>query len=74
VSTLLNADRVTKHIKRQLNLPFAMEIIILMCWSIWSKRNAWIFNNEDAQVQKNVKQPSRENLLGYPYNKKEIGS
>jgi hypothetical protein len=29
-----------------------MEFIILMCWSIWKERNAWIFNNEDPSIEK----------------------
>jgi hypothetical protein len=27
-----------------------MEIIIVMCWSIWKERNAWLFSNEDPSV------------------------
>jgi hypothetical protein len=50
VPTWLKPERATKHIKRLLNVSFAMEIIILMCWCIWSERNAWIFNNEDPQI------------------------
>jgi hypothetical protein len=38
----------TRHIRRSLNAPFAMEIIILMCWCIWIARNAWLFNEEDS--------------------------
>jgi hypothetical protein len=52
VPTWLNADRATKHIRRQLNLPFAMDIVMLMWWGIWTERNAWIFNNEAPPVQK----------------------
>jgi hypothetical protein len=33
-----------------IGLPFAMDIIIIMCWSIWSERNAWIFNNSDPSI------------------------
>nr|TKW16243.1 hypothetical protein SEVIR_5G287200v2 [Setaria viridis] len=32
-------------IRRRLQLPFFMEIIVLMAWSIWTTRNAWTFNN-----------------------------
>lgn len=32
-----------KRLKRQLKVPFFMEITILMSWSIWKTRNAWIF-------------------------------
>jgi hypothetical protein len=33
-----------------IGLTFAMEIIIVMRWSIWSERNSWIFNNLDHSV------------------------
>jgi hypothetical protein len=38
VPTLLRSERVTRQIKRSLGLPFAMDIIILMCWSIWKEK------------------------------------
>ena len=31
------------RLRRQLNVPFWMEIITLMAWSIWKARNGWIF-------------------------------
>ena len=31
--------------RRQLQVPFYLEIIILMCWAIWHVRNGLIFNN-----------------------------
>jgi hypothetical protein len=40
VPTWMRGDRATKYIKQRLRVPFAMEIIILMCWCIWSERNA----------------------------------
>jgi hypothetical protein len=43
----LRPQRAIRHIKRSLGLPFAMEVSIIMCWSIWTKRNAWIFRDED---------------------------
>lgn len=30
---------------RQLQVPFFMEVIILMCWTIWQARNGLIFDN-----------------------------
>jgi hypothetical protein len=51
----LRADRATRHLKRALKVPFAMEIIILMCWCIWSARNGWVFNAEDPGLD-NCKQ------------------
>jgi hypothetical protein len=50
VTTWLKPDRATRYIKRKLNSSFAMEIIILMCWSIWTKRNRWVFDNLDPMV------------------------
>ena len=42
---------VVQRIRRQLRVPFYMEIIILMIWSIWTVRNNWIFNNQDPSLQ-----------------------
>jgi hypothetical protein len=39
-----------RHIKRQLKVPSVMEIIIILCWSIWTERNSWLFRNEDPSV------------------------
>ena len=44
-STSSRPERVVFFIKQQLEVPFFMEIIILMTWSIWRCRNDWIFNN-----------------------------
>jgi hypothetical protein len=33
------------QIRDKLEVPFAMEIIILLAWAIWVTRNDWIFNN-----------------------------
>jgi hypothetical protein len=52
VPTWLKPERATRYIKRALNLPFAMEIIILMSWSIWTECNAWLFGNEDPDPLK----------------------
>jgi hypothetical protein len=51
VSSWLKPDRATRRIKRSFNKPFAMEVIILMCWSIWTERNGWLFQNEDPSIQ-----------------------
>jgi hypothetical protein len=50
LATWLQPDRAARHIKRSLKVPFTMDIIIIMCWSIWTKSNTWIFNQEDPQV------------------------
>jgi hypothetical protein len=47
----LRPERATQFVKRVLGVPFAMEIIILMCWCIWKEHNAWLFNNEDPSVE-----------------------
>jgi hypothetical protein len=46
----LRPERATRHIKKALGVPFAMEIIIIMLWFIWKERNVWILNNEDPSV------------------------
>jgi hypothetical protein len=37
--------------RTQLNVPFFMEIIIIMCWSIWTVRNNLIFRGDEASTQ-----------------------
>ena len=44
-------QRAVVRLKRQLRLPCAMEVIILMAWSIWKCRNDWIFENIPPTVQ-----------------------
>jgi len=46
----LSPRQLIKRIKRCLNVPFYMEIIVLMCWSIWTQRNNWLFNGIDPTV------------------------
>lgn len=40
-----------EEFRRQLHVPFFMEIIILMSWSIWQARNGLIFNNRPPSIQ-----------------------
>lgn len=47
----LNAKQLTRWIKRKLQVPFYMDIIIIMCLCIWISRNNWIFNQEDPTIQ-----------------------
>jgi predicted nucleic acid-binding Zn ribbon protein len=47
----LRSDRATRRIQISLNMPFAMEVIILTCWSIWCERNGWLFQNRDPGIQ-----------------------
>jgi hypothetical protein len=49
--TWLKPDGATGYIKRKLRVSFAMEIIILMCCSIWTERNRWVLDNVDPTVQ-----------------------
>jgi hypothetical protein len=45
-----NPEEASANLKHQLNVPFSMEIIILMTWSIWKSRNEWLFSNKDPSV------------------------
>jgi hypothetical protein len=51
IPTWLKPDRPTRYTQMKLGVPFSKEKIIPMCWSIWTERNRWIFNNEDPSVQ-----------------------
>ena len=43
--------QVVSSFRRQLNIPFFMEIIILGCWGIWMSRNDFIFRQLTPSVQ-----------------------
>jgi hypothetical protein len=45
---------------QQLNVPFSIEIVILMNWSIWKTRNAWFFQNKAPTVQQCKNEFARE--------------
>lgn len=51
VTTIRTVPQIFRKIKDKLSVPFFMEIIILMTWSIWKTRNDWIFNGIDPSVQ-----------------------
>jgi hypothetical protein len=51
VATTRPVPQIINRIRRNLGVPFFMEIIILMVWSIWKTRNDWIFNNIDPSVE-----------------------
>jgi hypothetical protein len=38
--------------KHGLRVPISMEIIIIMCWNIWTEPNSWLFANEDPSPGK----------------------
>jgi hypothetical protein len=42
---------VLETLRGQLNVPFFMEIIISMCWAIWSVRNDTIFRQFAPTIQ-----------------------
>lgn len=49
--------------RQQLRLPFFMEIIILMCWCVWSARNDWVFRNIVPRVDRSMRRFIDELLL-----------
>ena len=44
--------RIFESFKDQLQLPFFMEIVVTLCWSIWTIINDVIFMNIQASVQR----------------------
>lgn len=43
-TTVVNADIAIRRFKRQLQISFYMEVIILMSLAVWKTRNRWIFD------------------------------
>jgi len=43
---------ITESLAAQLRLPFAMDIIITMCWSIWMLCNDVIFRNIPHSIRR----------------------
>jgi hypothetical protein len=70
VATWLKPARATRHIKRLLIVPFTMEIIIIMCWCIWTERNDWLFNDSHPRVLNCKEKIKREFDLGIHRSKK----
>jgi hypothetical protein len=52
VPTWLRLKGAITRIKRNMKVPFTMEVIIIMFWSIWIERNTWIFQDEDPSIDK----------------------
>ncbi|KAL6596864.1 hypothetical protein ACP70R_046998 [Stipagrostis hirtigluma subsp. patula] len=52
VPRTLNPYHAIRSFKEQLGVPFFMEVIIIMAWSIWTVRNNWLFNNVDPSVER----------------------
>jgi hypothetical protein len=49
VVTTRSMPQIFDLIRRKLGVPFFMDIIILMFWSIWTVRNNWVFDGQDPQ-------------------------
>jgi hypothetical protein len=43
---------IVDNLKAQLGLPFFMEIIVTMCWSIWMMRNDAIFKGLPRSIRR----------------------
>jgi hypothetical protein len=43
--------QILEEFRTRLNVPFFMEVIIIMCWSIWIVRNNLIFRGQEASSQ-----------------------
>jgi hypothetical protein len=52
VPTNAGPFQIFESFRDQLQLPFFMEIVVTICWSIWSVRNDVIFINLQASVQR----------------------
>jgi hypothetical protein len=52
VATTTTVPHIFNRMRRQLQVSFFMEILILMAWSIWTTQNDWIFNEIDPSVQR----------------------
>jgi hypothetical protein len=46
-----NRKIMISMLKRRIDQPFVMEVLVLMTWAMWSSRNDWIFNNKDSTVE-----------------------
>lgn len=51
VDTSLDPFQNLQNFKDQLQVPFFMEIVIIMCWIIWKARNDWIFRQVIPNLQ-----------------------
>uniref|UniRef100_A0A8R7QWB9 Uncharacterized protein n=1 Tax=Triticum urartu TaxID=4572 RepID=A0A8R7QWB9_TRIUA len=54
------------HLKQLLNLPFAMDIIILISWAIWTTRNDFIFKHIPPNLY-NCRRRFKEELKWFTY-------
>jgi hypothetical protein len=47
----MNIFQIKESIQSQLPAPFFMDVIIIMCWAIWSSRNDKIFKGFDNSIR-----------------------
>ena len=47
-----NIFQIMESIKSQLLAPFFMDVIVTMCWAIWSSRNDKIFRGIDNSIRR----------------------
>jgi hypothetical protein len=51
IDSEIDPFEILHSLRSQLGLPFSMEIIITMCWTIWKARNDWIFRQIPPSLQ-----------------------
>jgi hypothetical protein len=47
----MSAIQIFEAWRALVNVPIALDIFILACWSIWKMRNGIIFRNRNASVE-----------------------
>jgi hypothetical protein len=52
ISSSTDLQVIIQSLKDQLRVPFFMEIIVTMCWSIWMMRNDVIFRGQNHSFMK----------------------
>jgi hypothetical protein len=59
---ITNPKEASTNLKQQLNVPFSMEIVILMTWSIWKCRNHGYLRTKTQQCN-NASMTSQRNYF-----------
>jgi hypothetical protein len=57
LNCMVFSQRAVRHLIRQLNIEGAMEIVIIMAWSIWKYRDGWIFENIPPTIERCAQTP-----------------